>query len=57
MSNLTLFINSFCSYLFVYIIFAVCMVVAFVIGVNLRKNKNKKEKVFTGNNETENKID
>ena len=43
MNNLTLFVNSFCSYLFVYVIFAACIVISFIIGINLRKMKNKKE--------------
>lgn len=37
------FLNSFLSYLFVYIVFAACIVGAVFAGIAVRKNKNKKE--------------
>jgi hypothetical protein len=45
MSNLISFINSLLSYLVVYIVFAVCIVLAVLGGIALRKNKNKKDEL------------
>lgn len=42
MNNLILFINSFLSYLLVFAVFAVAIVVACVLGVTLRRIKNNK---------------
>ena len=38
-----LFLNSFLSYLLVYLIFGVCIVGAVFAGIAVRKNKNKKD--------------
>lgn len=43
MSNLIAFINSFLSYLLVFGIVAVLVIIACVIGVKLRKSKDAKE--------------
>ena len=45
MSNLISFLNSLLSYLLVYIVFAVCIVLAVFGGIALRKNKNKKDEL------------
>ena len=39
----TLFLNAFLSYGLVFVVFAAAIVIAFLIGFALRKNKNKKE--------------
>ena len=41
--ELTLFLNAFLSYGLVFVVFAAAIVIAFLIGFGLRKNKNKKE--------------
>lgn len=41
MDNLILFINSFLSYLLVFAVFAVCIVISCLLGVTLRKYRNK----------------
>ncbi len=41
--ELTQFVNAFLSYLLVFGVFAVTILVAFLIGFGLRKSKNKKE--------------
>lgn len=41
MNNLILFINSFLSYLLVFAVFAVCIVASCLLGVALRKYRNK----------------
>ena len=46
----TLFINGFLSYLVVYFVFIVTVVIAFLIGFQLRKSKNAKT-VSTGDAE------
>ncbi|MBR3515114.1 MAG: hypothetical protein IKO10_02075 [Lachnospiraceae bacterium] len=38
----TLFVNEFLSYLLNYFVFSAAIVIAFVIGFTLRKNKNAK---------------
>lgn len=43
MMELTLFLNAFLSYGLVFVVFAAAIVIAFLIGFGLRKNKNKKE--------------
>lgn len=45
MNNLILFLNSFLSYLLVFIVFAVLIVVAVLVGIKVRKSKNQKEEV------------
>lgn len=47
MNNLMAFLSSFASYLFVYVIFAACIVAAVFAGIAVRKNKNKKEEAAT----------
>ena len=37
------FLNSFLSYLFVYVIFAACIVGAVFAGIKVRQSKNAKE--------------
>lgn len=49
-----LFWNSFLSYLLVYIVFGVCIVVAVFAGIKVRKSKNAKEAALEANN-TDNK--
>ena len=41
MDNLVLFINSFLSYLLVFGVFVAAIIMASVLGVSLRKIKNK----------------
>jgi len=41
--KLTLFINAFLSYGLVFVVFAAAIVIAFLIGFGIRKNKNNKE--------------
>ena len=41
--ELTLFLNSFLSYGLVFVVFALTILIAFLIGFGLRKSKNKKE--------------
>ncbi len=43
MSNLIAFVNEFLSYLLVFVVFVVSMIVAGKIGAAIRKNKNEKE--------------
>ena len=43
MTNLILFINSFLSYILVYIVSAVLIVTAVLLGIRLRKMKDAKE--------------
>ena len=43
MDKLTAFLNSFGSYLVLYLVFIAVIVVAFLLGVATRKAKNKKE--------------
>ena len=43
MDNLTLFLNSFLSYLLVFFVFGITIFVACKIGIGLRKSKNAKE--------------
>lgn len=43
MSNLMSFVSSLASYLLVYGVFITTIIVAFVIGFSVRKNKNKTE--------------
>ena len=52
MTNLILFLNSFLSYLLVYAVFGVLIVVAVLVGIKVRKNKNAKEALAaqTGDN-------
>lgn len=45
MNNLILFTNAFLSYLFMFLVFAVLIVVAVLAGIKVRKNKNKKEEL------------
>lgn len=45
MNNLILFLNSFLSYLLVFIVFAVLIVVAVLVGIKVRKSKNAKEEI------------
>lgn len=47
MNNLVLFLNGFLSYLLVYVVFAVGIVVAVIAGIKFRKSKNAKEAVAT----------
>ena len=42
MENLTAFANSFYSYLVVFFTFGITIVIACLIGIGLRKNKNAK---------------
>ncbi len=42
MVNLIAFLNSFMSYLFVYFVFAACVIVSFFAGRFLRKKKDEK---------------
>ena len=46
MSNLMSFVSSLASYLLVYGVFITPIIVAFVIGFSVRKNKNKSEAVL-----------
>ncbi len=41
--SLTLFLNAFLSYGLVFLVFSAAIVIAFLLGFGLRKNKNKKE--------------
>lgn len=41
------FASSFLSYLLVYIIFGVCIVVSVLLGIAMRKRKNAKESAVT----------
>ena len=41
--NLQLFLSAFLSYGLVFAVFAVTILIAFLIGFGLRRNKNKKE--------------
>lgn len=43
MNNLILFINSFLSYLLVFVVIVVVVAVAVAIGITLRKKKDAKE--------------
>lgn len=43
MNNLILFFNEFISYILVFAIFIVTMIVAGTIGIKARKSKNEKE--------------
>lgn len=45
MDNLILFLNSFMSYLLLFIICVAVIIVAVLIGIKLRKNKDAKEAV------------
>lgn len=45
MENLILFVNSFLSYAFVFVIVAALMVAAGFIGVTLRKRKNAQQAI------------
>lgn len=45
MNNLILFTNAFLSYLLVFLVFAVLIVVAVLVGIKVRKNKNKKDEI------------
>lgn len=45
MDNLTLFLNGFLSYLLVFAVFGVTILVACLIGIALRKNKNARTAV------------
>lgn len=45
MDNLILFVNNFLEYLIVFIVFAVCIVVAVLVGIKVRKSKNSKEEI------------
>ena len=57
MSNLISFVNSLLSYLVVYIVFAVCIILAVFGGIALRKNKNKKgERVKAEESSAEEKV-
>ena len=49
----TLFVNGFLSYLVVYFVFIAAIVIAFVIGFTLRKNKNAKMITVDGAGNTE----
>ena len=49
----TLFVNGFLSYLVVYFVFIAAIVIAFVIGFTLRKNKNAKMITTDGAGNTE----
>lgn len=49
----TLFVNGFLSYLIVYFVFIAAIVIAFVIGFTLRKNKNAKMITADGAGNTE----
>ena len=42
MTNFTLFLNSFLSYLLVFFVFGAAIIVAYIIGINIRKAKNNK---------------
>lgn len=43
MHNFTLFFNTFLSNLFVFLVFGVLIVAAVLLGIRLRKSKNKKD--------------
>ena len=45
MNNLIAFTNTFLSYLLCFIVFGVLILAAILLGINLRKNKNKKEEL------------
>ena len=45
MNNLILFLNSFLSYLLLFIVFAILIVIAILVGIKVRKSKNAKEEV------------
>jgi len=47
-----LFLNSFLSYLLLYIIFGACIVAAVFAGIKVRKNKNAKEAAVTATENT-----
>ena len=46
MSNLVAFFNSFLSYLLLFGVFVVIVMVAVAIGITLRKSKNAKEEML-----------
>ena len=43
MNNLIAFVNEFLSYLLVFVVFVVAMLIAGKIGTTMRKSKNEKE--------------
>lgn len=45
MNNLIAFTNTFLSYLLCFIVFGVLILAAILLGIKLRKNKNKKEEL------------
>lgn len=45
MNNLIAFTNTFLSYLLCFIVFGVLIIAAILLGIKLRKNKNKKEEL------------
>lgn len=45
MTNFIYFANAFLSYLLVFIVFAILIVCAVLVGIKVRKNKNKKEEL------------
>ena len=53
MNNLILFINAFLSYFLVYVISAVVIVVAVLLGIRFRKYKDAKAALETAVTETE----
>lgn len=48
MGNLILFLNSFLSYLLLFVIIAVLVIIACVIGVKWRKSKDLKNEQLAG---------
>jgi len=45
MNNAVSFANVFLSYLLAFIVFGICIVAAVMIGIKVRKSKNKKEEL------------
>lgn len=45
MNNLIAFTNTFLSYLLCFIVFGVLILASILLGIKLRKNKNKKEEL------------
>ena len=53
MTKLILFVNAFLSYLLVFLVFAVLIVVAVLVGIKVRQSKNKKEEIEASANAIE----
>lgn len=45
MTNFILFTNAFLSYLLVFLVFGILILVAVLVGIRVRKSKNNKEEI------------